>query len=377
MNAPTLTNRLEMTLEDRLSQDEGWVYMTGMQALVRLPLQQAKRDRAAGLNTGGYISGYRGSPIGRYDIELWHASTQLKAHNIHFQPGLNEDMAATAVWGSQMVGQFPGANVDGVFSIWYGKAPGMDRAMDPIRHANLSGTSALGGALFLVGDDHGAKSSTVACNSDLNFAATGIPLLAPSNAQEVLDLGLKGIAMSRHSGTLVGMKLVTDVIEGGGSVRVGPDAPRIQMPDDPADVGIKPFRPILEQEKLLWDVKVKRALDFARKNDLNQISGSDKARIGIVSSGKAWQDLGQALNMMGITDGKLGDTPVRTLKVGMIWPLDTQIVHEFAKGLDTIIVVEEKRAFLEDQIRAALYGSDTMPRIVGKTFSEKTLSIQN
>jgi indolepyruvate ferredoxin oxidoreductase len=361
-----------MTLEDRLDQDAGWLYMTGMQALVRLPLQQAKRDRAAGLNTGGYISGYRGSPIGRYDIELWQASAQLNAHNIHFQPGLNEDMAATAVWGSQMVGQFPGATVDGVFSIWYGKAPGMDRSMDPLRHANLSGTSPTGGTLLLVGDDHGAKSSTLACNSDLNFAATGIPLLAPSNAQEVLDLGLMGIAMSRHAGTLVGMKLVTDVIEGGGSVQVGPDAPSIVTPDDPADVGIKPFRPILDQEKLLWDVKIERALDFARQNTLNQITGSDKARVGIISSGKAWQDLGQALNMMGMTGGKLGDTPVRTLKVGMIWPLDSKIVLDFAKGLDTIIVVEEKRGFLEDQVRAVLYGGDRTPRIVGKTFSEKT-----
>lgn len=373
MTIPVLQKRLEMTLADRLEQQAGWVYMTGMQALVRLPIQQAKRDRAAGLNTAGYISGYRGSPIGRYDMDLWQAEAQLKAHNIVFQPGLNEDMAATAVWGSQMVGLFPGARVDGVFSIWYGKAPGMDRSMDPLRHANLSGTNPKGGTLLLVGDDHGAKSSTLACYSDLNFASAGIPLLAPSNAQEVLDLGLHGIAMSRHSGTLVGMKLVTDVIEGGGSVLVGPESPTIAIPDaGVGDMGIRPFRQILDQEKLLWDKKIDRALGYARLNNLNLASGSDKARTGIVSSGKAWQDLNQALASMSYRDGAIGDAPLRLLKVGMIWPLDARVIREFAKGLDTIIVVEEKRGLLEDQIRAALYGSELSPRIVGKTFSGAT-----
>ena len=182
MTMHTSPKRLEMTLEDRLSQEEGWVYMTGMQALVRLPIQQRKRDAAAGLNTGGYISGYRGSPVGTYDMNLWKASKELEENNIYFQPGLNEDMAATATWGAQNVGIFPGAKVDGVFSIWYGKTPGLDRSMDPLRHANLAGTSALGGTLLLVGDDHGAKSSTLACYSDTSFASLGAPLLAPANA---------------------------------------------------------------------------------------------------------------------------------------------------------------------------------------------------
>lgn len=367
--------RLEMTLADRLEQDDGWVYMTGMQALVRLPIQQSKRDKLAGLNTGGYISGYRGSPIGRYDMDLWQAEQQLKAHNIHFQPGLNEDIAATAVWGSQMVGLFPGARFDGVFSIWYGKAPGMDRSMDALRHANLSGTNPNGGSLLLVGDDHGAKSSTVACYSDMNFASTGIPLLAPSTAQEVLDFGLHGIAMSRHSGAFVGMKLVTDVIEGGGSVRVGPDTPHIEMPDDPAPVGIQPFRQVLEQEELLWTRKIDRALDYARLNKLNRVSGSRTARIGIVASGKAWQDLNQALSLIGFDGEAAGGVPMRLLKVGMVWPLDKQVVRDFAEGLETIVVVEEKRGLLEDQIRSTLYGTETAPRIVGKVFSEKTEEI--
>ncbi len=363
------TKRLEMSLDDRLNLNEGWVYMTGMQALVRLPIQQRKRDAAAGLNTGGYISGYRGSPVGTYDMSLWQADKALKAHNIHFQPGVNEDLAATATWGAQQVGLFPGAKVDGVFSIWYGKAPGLDRSMDPIRHANLAGTNPNGGTLLLVGDDHGAKSSTLACYSDLNFASLGMPLLAPANAQDVLDFGLHGIAMSRFSSTLVGVKLVTDVVEGGGSVHVAPDSPQITLPrDDGPDTAIKPFTPIAEQERLLWDVKLKKVLAYARANGLNRQDGPEDARIGIVAAGKAWQDLSQALAGLGHQDGKLGNLALRRLKVGMVWPLDASAIRAFAAGLDTIIVVEEKRPLLEDQIRAILYGSDLAPRIVGKTF---------
>ena len=371
MTMHTPPKRLEMTLEDRLDQDEGWVYMTGMQALVRLPIQQRKRDMAAGLNTGGYISGYRGSPVGTYDMNLMKAGKALKEHNIYFQPGLNEDLAATATWGAQHVGNFPGATVDGVFSIWYGKTPGLDRSMDPLRHANLAGTSALGGTLLLVGDDHGAKSSTLACYSDTNFAAMGAPLLAPANAQDVFDYGLHGIALSRFAGTLAGMKLVTDVVEGGGSVYVAPDSPKIVLPEgkDPS-VNLAPgFVPVQEQERLLWDVKLRKVLAYARANTLNRIDGAAEARIGIVAAGKAWQDLGQALADLNHANGRMGDVPVRLLKVGMVWPLDDRIVTEFAKGLDTIIVVEEKRPLLEDQIRAMLYGTEMAPRIIGKTFA--------
>ena len=361
--------RLDMTLADRLVLEEGWVYLTGMQALVRLPLQQRRRDIAAGLNTGGFISGYRGSPLGRYDMELWEAEQQLRALNVHFQPGINEDIAATAAWGSQQVGLFPGARVDGVFSIWYGKAPGLDRSMDPIRHANLAGTNRNGGSLLLVGDDHGAKSSSVACYSDYNFVSLGLPLLAPANAQEVLDYGLHGIAMSRHSGTLVGMKLVTDVIEGGGSVWVAPDSPKIEMPQsDAPHPGIRPFVSAVDQERILWDQRLKRATEYARTNGLNRIKGSARARLGIVAAGKAWQDLSQALAGLGYAGGKLGELEVRLLKVGMVWPLDERAVRDFADGLDTIVVVEEKRPLLEDQIRSFLYGAAHQPRLIGKTF---------
>ncbi|MCB1369065.1 MAG: indolepyruvate ferredoxin oxidoreductase family protein [Rhodobacteraceae bacterium] len=362
-------NRLSMTLDDRLHQESGWVYMTGMQALVRLPIQQRKRDIAAGLNTGGYISGYRGSPLGRYDMDLWSAATELKKHNIHFQPGVNEDLAATATWGSQQVGLFPGAKVDGVFSIWYGKAPGLDRSMDPIRHANLAGTSEKGGSILLVGDDHGAKSSTLACYSDFNFVSAGMPLLAPANAQEVLDYGLHGIAMSRYSGTLVGLKLVTDVVEGGGSVLVAPDSPAIALPEKSGPhPGIKPFMPFMEQERILWDIRLKLVMAYARANALNVISGPARARLGIVAAGKAWQDLNQALESMGYRDGRIGGMEVRLMKVGMVWPLDEKAVRDFAEGLDTIVVVEEKRPLLEDQIKTYLYGTGLAPRLIGKTF---------
>ena len=365
--------RLDMTLDDRLHVEEGWVYMTGMQALVRLPIQQRIRDLARGLNTAGFISGYRGSPLGRYDMELWNAQEALEKYNVVFKPGVNEDLAATAAWGSQYVGTFPGARVDGVFSIWYGKAPGMDRSMDPLRHANMAGTSALGGSLLLVGDDHGAKSSTLTCYSDFNFVSAGIPLLAPSNAQEVLDFGLHGIALSRHSGLLCGMKLVTDVIEGGGSLYVGPDAPAIQMPTAREGLNVQTFTPFVQQEQVLYEQRIDEALVYARQNALNVVTrDTQDAQLGIVAAGKAYQDLSQALRALGVGDAELGAMGLRVLKVGMIWPLDDVVVRDFAEGLDTILVVEEKRPLLEDQIRSILYGQPGAPAVIGKFFEGQT-----
>lgn len=375
MAESTLSNdkRLDMTLDDRLTVEEGWVYMTGMQALVRLPVQQRIRDIAQGLNTAGFISGYRGSPLGRYDMELWNTQATLENYNIVFKAGVNEDLAATAAWGSQYVGTFPGATVDGVFSIWYGKAPGMDRSMDALRHANMAGTSPLGGSLLLVGDDHGAKSSTLTCYSDFNFVSAGIPLLAPSNAQEVLDYGLQGIALSRHSGVLCGIKLVTDVIEGGGSIYVGPDSPEIVTPDAKAGLHIQTFTPFVQQEEVLYEHRIDEALTYARQNRLNMIThNAPGATLGIVAAGKAYQDLSQALRALGVSDADLGSIGLKVLKVGMVWPLDDQIVREFARGLDTILVVEEKRPLLEDQIRSILYGQPDAPNIVGKFFDGQT-----
>jgi indolepyruvate ferredoxin oxidoreductase len=371
MNAPTEGMRLVTSLKERYTAGEGWLYMTGTQALVRLPIQQRMRDAAAGLNTGAYVSGYRGSPLGRYDMELWAAQDLLKAHNIVFRAGVNEDLAATAIWGAQYVGVFPGATVDGVFGIWYGKGPGVDRSGDPFRHANLAGSSPLGGVLALAGDDHGAKSSTVANYSDLNVVAASIPLLYPSNAQELLDFGLHGIAMSRFSGCWSAMKVVTDVVEGGGSVYVAPDSPRIVVPADlPLPEGGVHTRPIdsaLPQEDRLYHHKIHRVLAYARANGLNRIAGAaGDARIGVVAAGKAWQDVQQAFSTLELDAAGLERLGIRTLKVGLVWPLDASVVREFARGLATVLVVEEKRPLLEDQIRSALYGSPNPPAIVGK-----------
>lgn len=371
MNAPVLSNRMQMTLTDRYTVETGWLYMTGMQALVRLPIQQRLRDTAAGLNTGGYISGYRGSPMGRYDIELWAAQEHLDAQNIVFRAGVNEDMAATALWGSQYVGAFAGAKVDGVFGIWYGKGPGVDRSGDPLRHANQAGSSALGGVLAIAGDDHGAKSSTVANYSDLNFVAAGIPVLYPANAQELLDFGLHGIAMSRFSGCWTGMKVVTDVVEGGGSVYVAPDSPVVVLPAIPSqpDGGLN-SRAIdmpLPQEDRLYHHKHQAVLAYARANQLNRIAlTSNHAKIGLVAAGKAWQDLQQALSVLGLDETSAAALGLRILKVGMVWPLDPEIVREFAQGLEAVIIIEEKRPLMEDQMRAVLYGSANAPALYGK-----------
>ena len=366
------TVRSEAALEDRWLKPEGWFYMTGMQALVRLPIQQKMRDAAAGLNTGGYISGYRGSPMGRYDIELWRAEPILKRHNIVFRPGLNEDLAATAIWGAQHVASFPGATVDGVFGIWYGKGPGVDRSGDVLRHANFTGASPKGGVIALAGDDHGAKSSTAVNYSDTSFVAVGMPVLYPSNTQELIDFGLHGIAMSRISGCWVGVKIVTDVAEGGGTVYAGPDSPAMVLPELPSNppggFGARVIDMPLAQEERLYHHKLPAALAYARANGLNQIQSKGSApRIGVIAAGKAWQDVLQALANSDLA-GAAGSFGLRLLKVGLVWPLDPAVVREFARGLDLILVVEEKRPLLEDQIRVILYGTANAPHIVGKFF---------
>src|SRR3984957_161616 len=364
--------RSEATLASRYTASEGWVYMTGTQALVRLPIQQRLRDAAAGLNTGGYISGYRGSPLGRYDIELWRAAAKLKQHNIVFRPGLNEDLAATAIWGAQQVNNFPGATVNGVFGIWYGKGPGVDRSADALRHANFTGSSPKGGALALAGDDHGAKSSTAVNFSDTLFIAVGMPVIYPSNTQELLDFALPGLAMSRFSGCWRGMEGGADVSDGDGTVYVGPALPQIVLPERPSNppggVWARTIDAPVAQEERLYQHKLPAALAYARANGLNRIIGEgEEARIGVVAAGKAWQDLLQALgNLDAAADGAaLG---LRLLKIGMVWPLDPLGVRDFARGLELIVVIEEKRPLLEDQIRSILYGDPRAPRIVGKYF---------
>ena len=366
----------DVALDDKYRRQEGRVFVSGNQVLVRLAIQQRLRDAAAGRNTAGYVSGYRGSPLGRFDMEMWAAAKVLEAHHIHFRAAVNEDLAATALWGSQYVGSFPGAKYDGVFGIWYGKGPGVDRSGDVFRHANSAGTSALGGVLAIAGDDHGAKSSTITNFSDQIFTAVGMPLLYPSNAQEVLEFGLHGIAMSRHSGCWVGMKVVTDIIEGGGTIEVGLDRPAITLPDAtpppaPGSPGwnIRLHDPAIVQEDRLYNHKLHAAMAYIRANGLNRITHDAAApRVGVIAAGKAYQDVLQALAELGLTGARCGALGLRVAKVGAVWPLDPQFVRAFAEGLDVILVVEEKRALLENQIKSALYDAPLArrPRIVGK-----------
>jgi indolepyruvate ferredoxin oxidoreductase len=356
----------DSSLADKYLQQEGEVFLSGNQALVRLPLQQRRRDASAGLNTAGFISGYRGSPLGRYDMELWQAGELLKSANIHFQPGVNEDLAATAVWGAQQTANFPGARFSGVFGIWYGKGPGVDRSGDALKHANAAGTAPLGGVLALAGDDHGAKSSTQAHQSDYALIAAGIPILYPSNVQEILDYGLHGIAMSRHAGCWVAMKLVTDVVEGSSLVTVGPDSPRIALPPAASnDAHIKRIAMPKVQEEALYGLRLPAALSYARLNGLNEIRiAAPHAKVGIVSAGKSYGDTSQALEKLAAAGYPVAD--IRLLKIGMVWPLDPDIVRTFARGLQTILVIEEKRPLLEDQIKTILFDDNVRPKVIGK-----------
>ena len=362
-----------VTLDDKYTFESGRVYLTGTQALVRLCLMQRQRDHRAGLNTACFVSGYRGSPLGTVDREFWRAEEFLKKHHIHFQPGVNEDLAATAIWGSQQVNLFPGARYDGVFAMWYGKGPGVDRSGDVFRHANYAGTAPHGGVLALAGDDPACKSSTVPSQSEYAFMDAQMPVLNPANVQDILDLGLFGWAMSRYSGCWVGMKTITENVDSSASVSVDPKRMRIVLPDDfeppPDGLHIRwPDRP-LEQELRLQKYKIYAAIAFARANGLNRIViDSPKPRFGIVSTGKSYLDVLQALDDLGIDADHAADIGLRVYKVGMSWPLEREGVRHFAEGLEEILVVEEKRAVMENQLKEQLYNwrEDVRPRVIGK-----------
>ncbi|WP_322103158.1 indolepyruvate ferredoxin oxidoreductase family protein [Paraburkholderia sp. J41] len=377
MNAPLSPQQQQVlnavTLDDKYTLEKGRVYLSGTQALVRLPMLQRERDRRAGFNTAGFVSGYRGSPLGALDQSLWKAKKHLDAHDVVFQPGVNEDLAATSIWGTQQLNLWPGATVDGVFGMWYGKGPGVDRTGDVFKHANSAGTDPRGGVLVLAGDDHAAKSSSVAHQSEHMFVASGIPVLYPSNVQEYLDYGLHGWAMSRYSGLWVAMKCVTDVVESSASVEIDPDRVQIVTPDDfempPDGLGIRWPDPPLAQEARLVNHKWYAALAYVRANRLNRVVvDAPDARLGIVTAGKAYLDVRQALADLSLDDATCAQIGVRVLKIGCVWPLDAQDVRDFASGLDEILVVEEKRQILEYALKETLYNwrEDVRPRIYGK-----------
>ncbi|MBV8030303.1 MAG: indolepyruvate ferredoxin oxidoreductase family protein, partial [Betaproteobacteria bacterium] len=375
MNAPVPASQLaSASLDDKYTLERGRAFMTGTQALIRLMMLQRARDRIAGVNTAGFISGYRGSPLGGLDQALWRAKKHLQEHHIVFQPGVNEDLAATAIWGTQQVGMFPGARYDGVFGMWYGKGPGVDRCGDVFKHANAAGTSKHGGVLVLAGDDHAAKSSTLPHQSEHIFKACLIPVLNPSSVQDYLDLGLHGFAMSRFSGCWIAFKCVTDVVESGASVEVGLERAKIRIPEDfampPGGLNIRWPDAILEQEARILDYKVYAAIAYARANALDRIVwNTDRPRLGIATTGKSFGDVMQALADLGIDERVARDIGLRVYKIALSWPLEPQGARRFAEGLEEILVVEEKRQVIEYQIKEELYNwkeGIRAPRVVGK-----------
>lgn len=364
---------LDVGLDDKYRLDAKRIFLSGTQALVRLPMLQRERDRMRNLNTAGFISGYRGSPLGMYDHALWRAKSFLQSHDIAFVPGLNEDLAATAVWGSQQVGMFPGAKVDGVFGIWYGKGPGVDRSLDALKHANSAGTSRHGGVLALAGDDHGCQSSTLAHQSEQVFASALMPILNPATLQDYLDLGILGFALSRFSGCWVGFKAISETVESSASIISDPSRLEIVLPTDfempQGGLGIRWPDPPLEQERRLHGPKMAAVAAFARANRLDRIMLDGKpARLGIMATGKAYLDLRQALTDLGITDDEAKALGLRIYKVAMTWPLEATGAQRFAEGLKDVLVVEEKRGFIEDQLVRILYNmnADQRPSVVGK-----------
>jgi len=382
MNAPLpddVRRALEtVTLDDKYTLAHGRAFMSGVQALVRLPMLQRQRDAQAGLNTAGFISGYRGSPLGGYDQALWAARKHLAGQNIVFQPGVNEELAATAVWGTQQLDIYPQSKKhDGVFGIWYGKGPGVDRSGDVFKHANMAGTARHGGVIAVAGDDHISKSSTAAHQSDHIFKACGLPVFFPSSVQEILDLGLHAFALSRFSGLWAGMKTIQEVVESSASVAVDPDRVNIVLPEDfampPGGLHIRwPDAP-LEQEARLMDHKWYAALAYVRANRLNHnVIEGPHDRFGIIASGKAYNDMRQALVDLGLDDDSCRQLGIRVHKVGVVWPLEASGTRDFARGLQEILVVEEKRQVIEYQLKEELYNwrDDVRPTVVGKFDAE-------
>lgn len=360
----------EITLADRYDLSKRTVLLNGTQALVRLMMEQKERDRAAGLNTSGFVTGYRGSPLGAVDMQMQRAEKQLTAHDVVFQSGLNEDLAATAIWGAQQAELYGEGKYDGVFSMWYGKGPGVDRSGDVFRHANMAGTSKFGGVLACMGDDHTGESSTVLHQSEFAFIDAMMPILSPAGVQEVLDYGAYGYAMSRYSGCWVGLKCVKDTIEATAVVNVNADRLTITTPtafEMPKDgVNIRAIDDRIPQEARLHDYKRFAAEAFARANGLDKrMVGDTTAKIGIVSAGKNWLDTQHALDLLKIDEAEAKRLGITTYKVAMVWPLDTTSFKEWAENLDLIIVVEEKRKLIEVQIKEALFDDRRGRRVVG------------
>jgi indolepyruvate ferredoxin oxidoreductase len=363
-----------ISLDDKYRLDCPTVLINGRQALVRLPLAQRELDRRHGLKTAGLISGYRGSPLGSYDLELWRAGALLQQNDILFQPGLNEDLALSALSGSQLLDLIPGRRVDGVFALWYGKGPGVDRSGDAIKHANLQGVAPKGGVLLVFGDDHAGKSSTTAHQSDLTLGSWEVPVLYPGSVAEILHLGLAGIAMSRYSGLVVSLKLVNETADGTAVIQTS-ELPQFALPDLPLpEGGVHARRESLamqQRDLRLIRHKLPRAQAFARANRLDRIAfGSESARLVIATAGKAFPDVLAALCLLGISEGIAREVGIGVYKIGLIFPLDPVSLRAVTQRAEEILFVEEKRPHTESQAAAALYNQPGRPRISGKSTPE-------
>ena len=369
----------EFSLRDRYELEAGRIALSGMQALARLPMDQHRADKRRGLRTASLVTGYRGSPLGGLDIVLEQIPDLLEEYHIRFMPAVNEELAATAILGSQTANLLPTPKYDGVLGIWYGKGPGVDRSGDAFKHANLTGVGKYGGVLALAGDDPSAKSSTIPSHSEAALYDAFMPILYPGSVQEILDLGRLGFEMSRYCGLWVGFKIVTDVGDEYSSVEVGGE--RIRIIEPPFEFQGRAWRPTqntaliapysLQMEAEVQEARLEAAKAFARANGLNRITaatGDDW--LGMIAAGKTYYDLRQALMDLGLDDDGLARAGIRLLKLGMIFPLEPTILHEFADGLEEILVVEEKRSFIEMFAKDLLYGRENAPRIFGKKDEE-------
>ena len=370
---------MKIRLEDRYTAESGHAQMTGVQALARLPMNILRSDRARGLKTAVFISGYEGSPLGGYDLELQRHAKLLAQYNLVFQPGVNEELAATSVQGSQLAAGLADARVEGVTGFWYGKSPGLDRASDALRHANLIGTHPKGGAVAFVGDDPGAKSSTVPGASEFLLADLGMPVLYPADPQDVLDLGFHAVAMSRLSGLWAALKIATAVADGSGTVeidasRIDPRLPLVMSEGEKWEhrLTARMLQPALsEMERSREGIRLAAARAYALANQLNRSETFGRsARIGIVAAGRTYLDMRQALRILGLDEAELRARGVRLLRLAMVHPLIASQIEEFADGLDEIIIVEEKRAFIESAVKQILYGAKNAPKVTGKTDPE-------
>src|SRR6266404_5148393 len=364
----------QVTLDDKYDLTKSRIFVTGFQAIVRLCLTQKERDRRGGLNTAGYVTGYRGSPLGTLDQQFIRAQRSLDKYDIRFQAGLNEDIAATAIWGSQQAELRGEGKYDGVFGMWYGKGPGVDRTGDVFRHANFAGSSKHGGVLALMGDDHTAESSTTAHQSEFHFVDVMIPILNPAGVQEIIDYALYGWAMSRYCGSWAALKCMHETVESTGVVDGALGRVKIVLPGEdefkmpPGGLNIRLVDGILEMEARLHDYKRDAMLAFVHANKLNRvvISGGRNPKIGIITVGKSYLDVRQAFDELGIDEVKCNDLGIKLVKIGCPWPISRRELKEFAAGLDLIIVVEEKRSLIEVQVREELYGTPNQPACIGK-----------